>query len=712
MTLGNMSSVAAMLLMASASGPALAQDERYQWLEAPTDEKALTWAAEQTNAAEAAIRKLPERQAVMEELRSLLAAGDPPPQFHPLGDKMLRFQRSVASPHGVLSVAARGADGALGPWRTLIDVDALRKADGKAYEFRTNRFSDACLAPAYTRCLISLSHDGADEADIREFDIESGSFVENGFQVPASRAMASWFGPDRLLIMHTAGDAPRLASGWSSKVYAWKRGTPLAAAEAVYEAQPGDAILSIASTRDRLDGSAIGVIRRFIDYSTIETLIVRADGQVEKSNLPTKIKMMLDGVSGGRVLGLLSAPAEVDGRTYPAESILAYDASRGVAPGARLQLVASPVAGEFMIDPFGGISIARSTVRMAIDRRGVKRVDTATFRDGAWHIAKGKAEPVGVGVTFGATDPESDAAIQTRSGFLLPTRIDVSAPVASAPDIRLFDEKPVFDSSEYLVELKTAPSKDGTEIDYYLVRPKAGLQPGKTPTLMTGYGAFGISFQPGYFDFTVGGRSLIPWLTRGGAFALPLIRGGGDRGAAWHEIAIRENRQLSYDDFAAVTENLIAQGFTAPAHIGVFGQSNGGLLAATMGTQRPDLYGAIVSDVPLTDLIRMPLMGMGAAWTNEYGDPNDPKMAEIINRYSPFQNVRKGVRYPAFLVTVATSDNRVGPGHARKLAAKLLDTGAETYFLEDQEGGHGVSDPLSRPDLMADRMTFLIDRLM
>lgn len=712
MTFRNKYSLAALVLMASVSGPALAQDERYQWLETPTDQKALTWAADRTKAAELAIRQLPERKVVMEELKTVLAAGDPPPQFYPLGDKMLRFQRSVTSPHGILSVAKRDRDGALGAWRTVLDVDAMRKADGKAYEFRTSRFSDACLAPDYNRCLISLSPDGADDAAIREFDLEAGKFVEDGFQIPASRSMASWFGKDQLLIMHSADGGPNLASGWPSKVRTWNRGAPLAAAKPVFEAEPGDAILSITTTQDRVDGAPIGVIRRFIDYSTIETLIVRPDGEVEKTNLPTQLKMMLDGASGGRVLGLLSAPAEVDGKTYAAESILAYDASRSIAPGDRLQLVAAPVAGEFMTDVFSGISISKSTIRMAIDRRGMKRIDTAAFRDGAWHVTKGSAEPVGVAVSFGAADPESDAVIQIRSGFLLPTRVDVSGPVAATPNRRLFDEKPVIDASKYLVELKSAASKDGTEIDYFLLRPKAGLKPGATPTLMTGYGAFGISVQPGYFDAWVGGRSLIPWLARGGALAIPLIRGGGDRGAAWHESAIRENRQLSYDDFAAVTEKLISDGFTSPAHLGVFGQSNGGLLAGTMGTQRPDLYGAIVSDVPLTDLIRMPLMGMGAAWTNEYGDPNDPKMAEIINRYSPFQNVRNGVRYPDFLVTVATSDNRVGPGHARKFAAKLLDVGATTYFLEDQEGGHGVSDPLSRPDLMADRMTFLIDTLM
>lgn len=228
---------------------------------------------------------------------------------------------------------------------------------------------------------------------------------------------------------------------------------------------------------------------------------------------------------------------------------------------------------------------------------------------------------------------------------------------------------------------------------------------------MTGYGAFGVSFAPEYLGSTVGGKALVPWLTRGGALALPMIRGGGERGEAWHQAAIREKRQNSYDDFAAVTQAIIAGGLTAPRHIGVFGSSNGGLLAAVMGTQRPDLYGAVVSDVLLTDLVRMPFMGMGAAWTDEYGDAKEPAMLKAITGYSPYQNVFAGKSYPPFLITVATSDNRVGPGHARKLAARLQEAGAPVYYLEDQDGGHGVSDPLSRPELMADRMTFLIDTL-
>lgn len=701
-------SVTAIALFCAAS-PCLAEDP-YQWLEAPRDPKAMNWAKEETARSQAEIRAFPVHGAVEAELRQVLAKSDPAPSYYPVGSMLVRFQRSVKQPHGLLSVANRQADGSVGAWRDVLDVDALRKVDGMAYEFRTTDFANACLAPDYTRCLIQLSPDGADETILREFDLSTGQFVKQGFEVPASRTMASWLGADMLLLTHTVGSAELLPTKWARGVYLWKRGTPLAEARQVFKADAGDAILALSGANERRHGAPVGILRRFKDYSTSDTFLIRPEGAVEKAALPTRLKMSFGGVGGGWLVVQMAEPAEVNGEMLPAETMLALDVGRDVVPTSRIQVVSKPTDGEFMNDSFTGFSVGSNMIRMVIDRRGLKRIDTARYRDGQWTIERGKTADAGVSISLGAVDPTSGDAIVTRTGFILPTQIDLVGAAGRATT--LFREQPVIDADKFVVELNKATSKDGTEIDYFLLRPRTVSAPGRTPTLMTGYGAFGLTISPGYFDYIVGGRSLVPWLTRGGALVLPLIRGGGDRGAAWHEAALRENRQRSYDDFAAVTEALIRDGFTSPKHIGVFGTSNGGLLAATMGTQRPDLYGAIVSDVPLTDLIRMPFMGMGAAWTNEYGDPADPKMAKAILRYSPYQNVTEGKCYPAFLVTVATSDNRVGPGHARKLAAKLESAGVETYFMEDQEGGHGVSDPLSRPDLMADRMAFLIDKLM
>ena len=229
---------------------------------------------------------------------------------------------------------------------------------------------------------------------------------------------------------------------------------------------------------------------------------------------------------------------------------------------------------------------------------------------------------------------------------------------------------------------------------------------------MSGYGAFGITLRTQNFSKDMGETSIIPWLERGGLVVKAAIRGGGDRGPAWHEAARREKRQKSYDDFIAVAEDLIERGLTAAGHIGVFGQSNGGLLSSVMGTQRPDLFGAVVSDAPLTDMLRFPNMGMGAAWIHEYGDPKDEKMANVLRSYSPFHNVRDGVKYPPFLVTISTKDDRVGAGHARKLVAKLKDSGSKNAFLlEEKDGGHNMSDPFRKSRLMSQRISFFGEHL-
>ena len=689
------------------SAPAAA--DPFQWLEAPYDPQALAWAARETVRSQAAIAAMPERAAIAAELTTLLEAGDPPPQYALLGPVILKFQRSTRHPHGVMSVARREANGGPGAWRDVLDIDALRAAEGIPYELQFYGMDSACAPPEFERCLLRLSPSGGDEVDLREFDLRSGTFVADGFRSGVGRNFSAWLDSDHLLIEHTLNGAPTLATQWPRQVSIWTRGTPLEAAQVVYSAEPTDALLMISALGT--GGGRVGLISRFIDYSTSESILVRPNGALERTSVPAKLKMSIGNASslGGTFLSQLAEPATVNGITLPAETVISYNTAAEVPETERIQVVYTPQGNDFLSDGYTGLSQGLTTVRMVLENRGRKRVVTAR-QDGAdWRIEEGAPEAVGVNISFAASNPAGDDFVAVRSGYLLPAQSVLLD--GDAQPVTLSAEAPAFDASRFSVELKTAVSPDGTEIDYFLVAPKTLENPGETPTLMTGYGAFGIGLAPSYLSYIEGGRSLALWLNRGGAFVLPLIRGGGERGAAWHQSAIRENRQRSYDDFAAVTEDLIADGFTRPEHIGVFGSSNGGLLAAVMGTQRPDLFGALVVDVPLTDLIRMPFMGMGAAWTNEYGDPTDPAMVAVLNRYSPYQVVEAGTDYPPFLITIATSDNRVGPGHARKFAARLIEAGATAYFIEDQEGGHGVSDPLSRPDIMADRMTFLLDAL-
>ena len=450
---------------------------------------------------------------------------------------------------------------------------------------------------------------------------------------------------------------------------------------------------------------------RAIDYSNFEMTLIAPDGEATKVDLPTRLKQFgLLATTDRHLVVQLAAEARIAGRSLPPETLLAYDVTASAGDRNRVQVVYSPHDGEYLSDPIFGMTATRGAVYFIASRALVPHLISATPGPQGWTTREQVAAEPGQSLKVGGGNPEGSDLILQTTGFLTPSRLELWHP-GSKPSL-LQAEVPAFDATRFAVEVRSVASKDGTPIDYFLLRPRELHAGSPTPTLMTGYGAFGISFTPGYLDAEVGGRSLKVWLQRGGALVLPAIRGGGERGEAWHQAAIRERRQVSYDDFAAVTESLIKSGFTTAAYLGVFGTSNGGLLAATMGTERPDLFGAVVSDVPLTDMLRMPKMGMGAAWIDEYGNPDDPAAAKVLRTYSPLHNVREGVRYPPFLITISTEDNRVGPGHARKLAARLLEVGAPVYFLEDDEGGHGVSDPLTRPDVMAARLTFLIDELM
>jgi prolyl oligopeptidase len=692
------------------AGAAFAADDPYLWLETPKDPKALEWARTQSDQTKAALSAKPEYAAISEELKGALAAAPPAPTYGLLNDKIVRVSRDVAHPHGVVEVADRGPDGAPGPFRVVLDMEKFRAEQGKPYELHTNDFESACLAPAFDRCLLSLSPGGADDVELREFDLKTGAFVSDGFRLGAGRANFAWLNRDHLLISSTAFGDPVTPASFSNTVRVWTRGQAPDAARVIWRGEPNDQFAQLTAIGE--GATRQGVINQIVDYSTFKFFLVGGDGKTRPVDLDVRVKSFGLLANTSRYLVFQTSEAgTVGGAPVAAESLIAYDTDPATPPAARWSVIYTP-KGEEAIIAVGllpQLAATRSTVEFIVNDHLNQRPMTARFENGGWQVSAGAATQRGTSIGYEATDHERDDVILQTTGFVTPDRLDLVR--SGAAPLTLYAQAPIFDASGYTVEVRSTASRDGTRVDYYLLRPKHVEHPGATPTIITGYGAFGVVFLPDYFGFDVGGAALKVWLSRGGALALPIIRGGGERGDAWHRVAMGAHRQLSYDDFLAATQDL-EKDFTTPAHMGVFGSSNGGLLAATAAIERPDLYAAAISDVPLTDMLRLPYMGMGAAWLDEYGDPKDPAMRAAILRYSPYQNVREGVKYPPFMITASTQDNRVGPGHARKLAARLEAVGDKVYFFEDQEGGHGVSDPLARPDLMAMRMTFLIDTLM
>ena len=244
-------------------------------------------------------------------------------------------------------------------------------------------------------------------------------------------------------------------------------------------------------------------------------------------------------------------------------------------------------------------------------------------------------------------------------------------------------------------------------IPYFVIWPQGAKADGRNPTLLYGYGGFEVSKTPFYSGAM--GRA---WATQGGVFVVANIRGGGEFGPGWHQAAILGQKQKSYDDFVAVAEDLIAQRITSPAHLGIQGGSNGGLLVGAVMLQRPELFNAVVCQVPLLDMRRYHLLLAGASWMAEYGNPDKPEDWAFIGRYSPYQNVKPGVKLPPVLFTTSTRDDRVHPGHARKMAARMLEQGHALLYWENIEGGHGgAADNAQRARMSALEYSFLWQQL-
>ena len=693
----------------AANVSAAVADDTFQWLESPKDPAALKWATDQTNATRSTLSAEPIYNQVAAELKTTLSENSPPPVFKLLGGNLVRFRRDAAHTHGLLEIASRGADGLPGRWRLALDVDELRRTEGKPYELHWYNQKDTCLPPQFDRCLLTLSPGGGDEVELREFDLNKAQFVNKGFVTPASRTQAVWLTRDKVLIAGGGANEPKTVAGWPRTVRLWSRGTPLESAPVVASGEATDAIIQLAAAGNGPARS--GVMIRALDYSTFALSLIDGSGKVTTIHLPRALKSFgLLATTDRQLIVQLAQPATIDGKKFPAEAVLAYDVSPNHRAAKRISLIFEPHGGEVVNDSQRGIIATATQVSLVVDQHLSKRIVVASFDGSIWKTQDEFSGMPGTNLTLTASDTVGEDVIVEQGGFITPNQFDLLRPGHEPQN--LYAEKAAFDASGFMVEIRSVVVADGTSVDYYLLRPKSPAHPGATPTLMTGYGAFGISLAPGYLDYVVGGPAMKLWIERGGALVLPIIRGGGERGDAWHRAAMREKRQVSYDDFLAVAKSLETSGFTSARHMGVFGSSNGGLLSATVALQRPDLFGAVVSDVPLIDMLRYPTMGMGGAWMDEYGDPSDPQMKAVLLRYSPFHIIKDNTQYPPFFITVSTEDNRVGPGHARKLAARLEQVGAKAYYFEDSEGGHGVSDALQRPELMALRMTFLIDTLM
>jgi len=542
-----------------------------------------------------------------------------------------------------------------------------------------------------------LSRGGADASVIREFDVRQKAFVEGGFQLPEAKSRVSWRGPDSLFVATNFGPDSMTDSGYPRIVKQWARGTPLHEATPVFEGRKED--VSVGASRDLTVGFERDFVSRAITFWTSE-LYLRRDARLIKIDKPDDANAF---AHREWLLIELRSDWEVGGETHPAgaQLIIKLDAflagerkfDRLFDPTERKSLVSvSPTRNHFLVNELDNVR---------------DRIYVLTPVDGKWRREPLAGTPEFSSVGVSAIDPdETDEYFLTVSDYLTPTTLKYGA-IGKGPAEPLKSNPSFFGANGLVVHQREAMSKDGTRVPYFEVSRSELKLDGSNPTLLYGYGGFEIPLVPAYQPLVGAG-----WLERGGVYVVANIRGGGEFGPRWHQAALKANRHRAYEDFAAVGEDLVRRKVTAPRHLGAMGGSNGGLLMGNMLTLYPDRFGAIVCQVPLLDMQRYHKLLAGASWVAEFGNPDDPTDWEFVKTFSPYHNLKPQGQYPPTLFTTSTRDDRVHPGHARKMVARMKEQGHRVSYYENIEGGHGgAADNPQTAYMWALAYTFLWNEL-
>lgn len=594
-----------------------------------------------------------------------------------MGDQVTNLWRDADNPRGLWRTATLDSYVSGTPeWRTLIDVDQLGEDEGESWVWHGAN----CLAPKYTRCLVSLSPGGTDADVVREFDVAAGSFVEGGFTLPEAKSNVAWYDEDTLFVGTDEGAGSLTDSGYPRLVKLWERGTDFAQARLIAEGQQTDISMNGFSV---LDGETrYRFVRRGPSFWTSEYELVTDDGDTVPLPLPEDAEF--EAVLGGFVIGKLNSPMETSAGTEQPGALLAWSLN-DVLDGADPQPLTVFRPSETQAVEQVAASENKLWVKVLDDVSG-KLIELTPGAD-AW-TARAMDLPDNSTIQIAETSGTGDTAFVTVESMLTPPTL-YAVPSDGAPEA-IASEPAQFDADKFTVEQKFAISKDGTKVPYYLVRPKDAKGP--LPTLIHAYGGFRAAQTPKYLTaepYRSGPLGLF-WVESGNAYVLANIRGGGEYGPRWHEDALREKRQNSFDDFHAVADDLVANRLASPGRIAASGRSNGGVLVGAVANQRPDLYGAIISGSPLIDMKRYNKLLAGASWMAEYGNPDVPSDWAFMREWSPYQNMRDTPDVPAAFYYLSTLDDRVHPGHARKAAAKHEAWGQTYYYHEYREGGHSV----------------------
>jgi len=670
----------------------------FLWLENVHGTRAMTWVKAENAKTQRVLEKDPEFATVYADALKLAEAKDRIPYPSTIGNQIYNFWQDDRHVRGIWRRTTPADYSKPVPvWKLVLDLDALAKTEKANWVWEGAN----CVWPTERRCLVSLSDGGEDATTVREFDLETRTFVDSGFVLPRGKQSADWVDDDTIIVAREWAPGELTTSGYPYIVKRVSRGDPLTKAVEVYRASASDVAATPFVLRDSQGHRAV-LIDREISTFTSEHYLLTPNGP-HKLNMP--LKTTVSALIADRLLITLAEDWNVNGATFPRGSLVAVDLEAATSDPSHLRptLVYKPGSRESLHNAV----VTRSFVIVTTyeNVRGRAFVYTPTPH-GAWTKRRLDLPDLASIVVVDA-NLHNDNAFLLVTSFLTPStlwRADVSS--GSRAIVKALPPK--FDASRDVVDQREATSRDGTQIPYFIVHPKNMTLDGSNPTLLTAYGGFQISSTP-FYDAKTGRL----WLERGGVFALANIRGGGEFGPAWHEAGLTIHRQRIYDDFAAVATDLINTKVTSPRRLGIKGGSNGGLLMGVEFTQHPELFDAVAIEVPLLDMLRYEKIQAGASWVGEYGSVSNPKQRAFLASMSPYNNLKAGVNYPEPLIWTTTKDDRVGPQHARKFAAKLSALGKPYLFYEVIEGGHGPGANLKETaHTSALEMTYFIRKLM
>jgi prolyl oligopeptidase len=611
---------------------------------------------------------------------------------------LYNFWKDDKSPRGIFRRTTLAEFAADEPeWEIVIDIDALNLKEGKQWAFK----GMDCLPDHPEHCLVHLSPGGGDAAVIREFNSVSKTFIKDGFYLPLAKGNASWIDADSVFVSTDFGKGSMTDSGYPRIIKLWNRGTPLSDAELIHEGK-ASSVWSYAS-RLHSTGADIDMAREGLTFWTSERYQL-LDGKKYRLDLP--VSAVVNGAFQGRLIISLKEDWVRGDTSYPQGAILVADTSalRSGSEGV-IDVLIRPDSTTVV----ESIATTDSTILVTV----LENVRGKIYRyspgpEGSWNSSLVNFPDNG-SLEITSTDDATGNFFARYESFTSPPALYYVASEEWQPQ-KLKSQLPTFDGSRYQTEQYFATSADGTRVPYFVVLSKNAKRDGNNPTHIFSYGGFRNSLTPSYsgsYEQLYGAYGKL-WLDRGGIFVLANIRGGGEFGPAWHAAALKENRHRSYEDFEAVAEDLFKRNITSPKHLGIEGRSNGGLLVGATMTRRPDLYGAVICGVPLLDMKRYHKLLAGASWMAEYGDPDVPEEWAYIKKYSPYQNLSEGVDYPPIFFFGSTRDDRVHPGHGRKMAARMKQLDQQVFYYENMEGGHGGS---STNDQLAYRLALAYTHL-